>query len=68
MGSDAKDTYNLVEVPEFADIDGRGGENLVQLAAQDAVLDLTQGFAVQGVKMLRVYPAAALTLAYFSSQ
>ncbi|HRH76529.1 MAG TPA: hypothetical protein PK129_04200, partial [Cellvibrionaceae bacterium] len=49
-GSDAKDTYNLVEVPEFADIDGRGGENLVQLAAQDAVLDLTQGFAVQGVK------------------
>ena len=49
-GSDGKDTYNLKEVPEFADIDGRGGDNLVQLAAQDAVLDLTQGFAVQGVK------------------
>ncbi|HMW47169.1 MAG TPA: hypothetical protein PKC70_02645, partial [Cellvibrionaceae bacterium] len=49
-GSDGKDTYNLIEVPEFADIDGRDGDNLVQLAAQNAVLDLTQGFAVQGVK------------------
>jgi filamentous hemagglutinin family protein len=65
-GSDGADTYTLGTTLQFADVDGRGGENLVKLASTDAQLDLTQGFAVQGVKNVSgvagIGDAASLTL------
>lgn len=51
LGSEGKDIYMLgaTELVGLT-IDGRGGENLVQLKTEKAELDLTQNLDVQGVK------------------